>query len=245
MAPANGLRAVLTVSGALFALLFVCPGALAVGTPIPPGPTLYEQEGTAADGYQAIDASGRGPSGDATDNYTNWKYQYGSYAWFGVYSWDEDAWVEETDTGDGQLEIEADIEVYSFGSFASPTGAGGWMADVSGHLVSNGGQYVGISVDSSKQLALMPRELDVPLRENNVPTDTPEANVALSMNGGPWRLPREDGWPQSTGTQNTAWWLVADGASGAHTVRFQMRGLRDQAEPDSGLAPTIWLASVL
>jgi len=77
--------------------------------------TLYQQEGTPDDGYLAIDASGQGPTGDSLeDSRTNWKYQYGSGSWSGVYSWGgtDAGWREEQSDGDRHWRVEADIELY-------------------------------------------------------------------------------------------------------------------------------------
>jgi hypothetical protein len=127
--------------------------------------TLYEQEGLAADGYIAIDASGQGPATDP--NRSNWKYQYGSYTWSGVYSWDTSAWVEEQEggTSDSKLDIESDIEMYCaetleqhkiyfhigniYDALENPSTD--LTACVAGTLTSNNGQYVGISFDGTSK----------------------------------------------------------------------------------------------
>jgi len=125
--------------------------------------TLYGQEGTGDDGYSAIDASGQGPDGDAGHS-TNWKYQYGSASWSGVYSWDGDAWLEITDTGDAQIEVECDIEMYWSETVAnnkiyfhignpSTLTAADKIATVTGTYACNHLMYLGISFDGTGKVA--------------------------------------------------------------------------------------------
>jgi hypothetical protein len=73
--------------------------------------TYYGQEGTAND-YTEINAAGHGPSGTA-GSIDNWKWQSGDSSWAGIYSWDGDAWLTISVSGDdGNLDVEADIEMY-------------------------------------------------------------------------------------------------------------------------------------
>jgi hypothetical protein len=123
--------------------------------------TLYEQEGTGSDGYAPIDASGQAPG--ANPNSTNWIWQTGSYSWSGVYSWDSNAWVEEQESGDPQMDIECDIEMYCeetlennkvyfhVGNLYTALQNPGTdlTAYVTGTLTSNNGQYIGISFDGT------------------------------------------------------------------------------------------------
>jgi hypothetical protein len=126
--------------------------------------TLYEQEGTVADGYPAIDASGQGPATDP--NRSNWKYQYGDYSWSAVYSWDSNAWVEEQvgGTTDEKMEIECDIEMYCETAIADhkvyfhlgnlyAASEGDLTAQVTGSFTSNNGQWVGVSFDGTAKAA--------------------------------------------------------------------------------------------
>jgi len=122
--------------------------------------TLYEQEGTDDDGYRAIDASGQGPAENPST--TNWKYQTGAGSWSGVYAygegWREDLVVE--DTGDSQLDIEADIEMFYtediwnnkiYFHFGNPfhIGDNARKAVVSGTVAYNNGMYIGISFEGT------------------------------------------------------------------------------------------------
>lgn len=135
--------------GALMAVAaFVCTPAVAQEE----NGTLYDQEGTANDGYGAIDATGQGPTTDPS--ITNWKYQYGSGTWSGVYR--KDGWLEIASTGDSVIDIECDIEMYYSESFSNnkvyfhigdPFGAtsADKTAIVDGTYTANNGMYIGIS----------------------------------------------------------------------------------------------------
>ena len=124
--------------------------------------TLYGQEGTGSDGYGTIDASGQGPAGDAGHS-TNWKYQYGSGSWSGIYSWDGDAWLEITNTGDAQIDVECDIEMYWSDTIAdnkiyfhvgnpSTLTAADKTAYVTGTYAGNHLMWLGISFDNTSKV---------------------------------------------------------------------------------------------
>jgi len=126
--------------------------------------TAYGQEGTAADGYSAINAAGKGPAGNATDNYTNWKYQTGAGSWSGVYSWDGDAWLEIATSGNSDIKVECDIEMYwsettanneIYFHIGNPFTAtdGDKTAIVTGTYATNHPMYVGISFDGTSKVA--------------------------------------------------------------------------------------------
>ncbi|MEW6744666.1 MAG: hypothetical protein AB1486_18070 [Planctomycetota bacterium] len=115
--------------------------------------SLYDQEGTVEDGYTPINAAGHGPFGDPSNSWLNWKYQYGGGSWSGVYG--DEGWIEEQSTGDSNLDIECDIEMYyteqiwnnkiyfHLGNIYSAT----WddmTAYVNGTFTSNNGMYIGI-----------------------------------------------------------------------------------------------------
>ncbi len=124
--------------------------------------TLYNQEGTGSDGYSPINASGQGPAGDDSDNYTNWKWKSGSGSWSGVYSWDTDAWLTIDQQDDEGLKIECDIEMYCatttvdneiYFHLGNPYSAspGNLTAYVTGTMTSNNGQYLGISFEGTSK----------------------------------------------------------------------------------------------
>jgi hypothetical protein len=125
--------------------------------------TLYGQEGTGADGYSLINAAGQGPAHNATDNYTNWKYQTGAGSWSGVYSWDGDAWLKFDVSGNSDIKVECDIEMYwsettanneiyfHMGNPFTATDADK-TAIVTGTYATNHPMYVGISFDGTSKV---------------------------------------------------------------------------------------------
>ena len=132
---------------------FVCTPALAQDA----AGTLYDQDGTANDGYDTIDATGQGPANASS---TNWKYQYGAGSYTGIYR--KDGWHDVETTGDSKIDIECDIEMYYTESFennkiyfhigdpfnATETDK---TAYVDGTVSYNNGMYVGISFDGTSK----------------------------------------------------------------------------------------------
>ncbi|MCX5645306.1 MAG: hypothetical protein NTZ17_11605 [Phycisphaerae bacterium] len=127
-----------------------------------PANTAYGQEGTAADGYGAINTTGHGPEGIAGST-TNWKWQTGSGSYSGVYSWDGTAWVDIADTGNSKILVECDIEMYwsetttnneiyfHIGNPVTATDADK-IAIVNGTYATNHPMYVGISFDGTTKV---------------------------------------------------------------------------------------------
>ena len=77
------------------------------------GQTLYEEEGTGADGTPSINAAGKGPTNNPSRK--NWKYQYGSASqssvWSGGYNGE---YVEEPANPETvAIEVEADVELFT------------------------------------------------------------------------------------------------------------------------------------
>jgi len=125
--------------------------------------TLYMQEGTSNDGPASINAAGEGPGGTAA-NWTNWKYQYGSGWYRGVYAADTYGWLDEGSDGNMDLEIEADIEMYIYEAISGnkvyfhignpyTAGDGDKTAYVYGSFSSNNGMYIGLTFDGTKTAA--------------------------------------------------------------------------------------------
>ena len=229
--------------------------------------TLYEQEGTGSDGYGAINAAGQGPVTDP--NSTNWKYQYGGTAtWSGVYSWDSSAWVETTSTGDENLDVECDIEMYCstsitdakvyfhFGNIYNLT-SNDKKATVSGTMTANNGQWIGISFAGSTKDAG-----DFNLT-TGVITDAMIGTVDcggrdISGEAFDIKLLMDDGFSgyvpaQSYGDgahssiTDTLWWLVNGGAPGSYSVSWLIELLPATHQPDGNynLDPTIVASPIL
>jgi len=235
--PPRNLRAILILSAPLVAALVFCRGALAPVCPTPPGETLYEQEGTEADGYLPVNAGGKGPAGDQSDNWTNWKYQYGSASWSAVYSAGE-GWVEEQGSGEMRLRIEADIEVYSW--YGAGSSGQTSSAQVTGTLTSNTGQYVGISLSDERAARVESN------RSKRLGSVGSRVSLAMRTDAGAWRRPDLYHISEARPPTETAWWLVKRGSAGSFALQWCVFFSDAQAaETASPEAPTVVVASVL
>jgi hypothetical protein len=232
--------------------------------------TLYEQEGTAADGYLTIDATGQGPVGDDSDNWTNWKYQYGGGSWSGVYR--KSGWLEETSSGDSEIDIECDIEMYyteeytnnkmyfHLGNLYTATAADK-TAYVDGSFTSNNGMYIGISFDGTSKTAddmlkegenytgevrnAMRGTIDVLGRD--ISAEAFNVKILLTWDGSGPQPPVTYGTGASGTILNTLWWLVNDGQKGSYSVQWSIELLPDidQADGNYKFDPAIVAAPVL
>ncbi len=220
--------------------------------------TAYGQEGVEGkDGYMAINASGQGPVKDVTDNYTNWSYQYGSGAWSGVYSWDGDAWLEITGTGDSSIDVECDIEMYwsettannkIYFHIGNPVTAStaDKTAIVNGTYATNHPMYIGISFDGTGKeegdfiIATgtvkggMVGTVDIGGR--SITTEKFDIQFMARLNGGAWLYPTSFG-AGSHGTQPAClWWSpTVTGmmtALGSGSMDWLVRVLPDAAQAD-------------
>ena len=224
--------------------------------------TAYGQEGTGSDGYAPIDASGKGPMSDVTDNYTNWKYQTGAGSYSGIYSWDGDAWLDITETGDSVIDVECDIEMYwsettennkIYFHIGNPFTATttNKTAVVNGTYATNHPMYVGISFDGTSKdensfqgdgsggytgvvLGGMVGTVDIGGRD--ISTENFDIQFLARLNGGAWLAPTSFG-DGSHGTQHKVlWWSpTATGmltALGNGTMDFRVRILPPASQPD-------------
>lgn len=231
------------------------------------GGTLYEQEGTADDGTPSIDASGQAPSG--SDAASNWKYQYGGGSWSGVYA-AGDGWVTVADSGDMDLEVEADIEMYftqsvsnnkiyfHIGNIYSAT-TSDLIAFVDGSFTTNNGQYIGISFlgtgkgeadfekDGSgnytgKIIDGMQSDRDTWRAQDN------QMDVEIKLNwGAGWTAPVNYGDGAHSTITDTLWWLVDGGNPGTYNYQWRIRLLPEPHQPDGDyyLDPVVVAAPVL
>ena len=236
--------------------------------------TYYGQEGTVDDGYAPIDASGQGPTGTNTDHHTNWKYQYGSSSWAGIYSWDSDAWltIYETGDNDGSMEIEVDIEMYVATTIADnkiyfhlgdPFNAttDDKRAYMTGTLNCNNGQYVGISFDGQNKTeddfekdgtgAFTGRILDgmvgtVDLNGNDISTEMFDLVVLLSWGSG-YQPPGAYGDGAHSTIHDTLWWDVNNHIPGYYNLswRIQIEPDTHQADGNYALDPLIVAAPAI
>lgn len=220
--------------------------------------TLYGQEETVNDGGP-VDAAGHGPAGDNSDNYTNWKYQYGSGSFSGVYSWDGDAWLEITNTGDAQIEVECDIEMYWSDTIANnkvyfhignPFTAtqADKQAIVPGTYAGNHLMYLGISFDNTSKvvgdfetggpngytgrvLGGMVGTIDN--HGTDISAEMFDILFLMECNGGSYQGPSNFGFGAHNTIPSTLWWhpVTMGQTLGAGTMSWLI-----QIEPSAGQA---------
>ena len=237
----------------LFVLVIALAALALLAAPVLAG-TLYQQEGTGEDGTPSIDASGKGPNGDPANNWTNWKYQYGSGSWSGVYA-AADGWLTEAESGDSTLEVEADVEMYftesvsnnkiyfHLGNIYSATLADR-TAYVNGSFSTNNGQYIGISFYGSNKdensfekdgggnytgriLDGMQSDRDTWRTQDN------QMDIEIMLNwGAGWTAPVSYGDGAHSTIPDTLWWLVDGGNPGTYNYQWRIRLLPEPHQPD-------------
>lgn len=232
--------------------------------------TLYQQEGSGTDGNAGINATGQGPAGDSSDNWTNWKWQAGSGSWSGVYTAvPGDAWMTATQSGDPSIKVEADIEMYFMeqisnnevyfhigNPFAATTADK--TAYVDGTFSSNNGQYIGISFDNLGKVAadfeqvggaLTGRIFNGMQSDRHVyGTQNQSFDIEFAMSwGSGWQPPVGFGAGAHGTYQSTLWWLVGGGAPGTYSYQWRIRLLCDALQPDGDyyLDPVVVAAPLL
>ena len=232
--------------------------------------TLYQQEeGTNDADPVEVDAAGHGPTGNLSDNWTNWIYQYGSGTWSGVYAAD-DGWLTADETGDSVLEIEADVEMYytesiannkiyfHIGNIYTATSAD-LTAYVQGTFSTNNGQYIGISFTGMNKDesnfekdgggAFTGKIFDALQSDHDTwRTQDNQMDMEILMNWGTgWQVPVAYGDGAHSTIHDTLWWLVAGGAPGTYSYQWRIRLLPESNQPDGDyyLDPTIVASPVL
>lgn len=233
--------------------------------------TLYDQEGTGADGYGTIDATGQGPGGDASST-TNWKYQYGSGSWSGVYR--KDGWLEVSTLGDSQIDIECDIEMFYTESFVDnkiyvhlgdPFNATDAQktAYVTGNFTANNGMYLGTCFTGTSKTEVdmlkdgegdytgeiqdaMVGSVDVLGRD--ISAQAFNIKMAMTWDGGAtWNTPVAYGDGASGTVHDTLWWLVNNGDAGSYDLQWkiELKPSADQPDGNYNLDPALVAAPAL
>lgn len=219
--------------------------------------TLYEQEGTSADGDAPINATGQ-YTGSGDGSLANWKWQYGSGSWSGIYA-GSNGWLEASSSGDSAIDVEADIEMYyeesiadnkiyfHIGNLKTATTAE-LTAIVSGSFWCNNGQYMGISFPggtksladfekvgtafTGKIIGGMQSDNDTWRAQNNAM----DISFLMQWNGGSgwsgWQAPVNYGDGAHSTVHDTLWWLVNGGQPGSYAFQWQVRLLPTQFQPD-------------
>jgi len=224
--------------------------------------TLWDQEGTTADGYDGVD--GRFEDDETRDSTQNWVHQYGDGSWTGIYK--KNGWLPVSASGDSTIDIECDIEMYYTETFennkiyfhiGNPTTAtdADRTAYVTGSFTSNNGQYIGISFANTGKLAddilkdeagnytgevrnAMVLKKDVLGRTpttvvgGTIAPDAFNTKFSLSWNGGPFQPPANYGVGASGTIQDTLWWLVDGGGKGSYNLQYKVEMLFETTQSD-------------
>lgn len=238
-------------------LAFLAIGAFVSIPALGQSSSLYEQEGTTADGYGTINATGQGP---ADPNTTNWKYQYGGGTWTAIYG--SAGWLNEVETGDSVIDIECDIEMYYSESFADnkiyfhlgdPYAATSddKTAIVTGNFTANNGMYIGTCfTGTSKTETDMLKDTGgnftgeiqnamvgtVDVLGRDISAQAFNIRMSLRWNDGSgwsaWSFPVAYGDGASSTIHDTLWWLVDGGNAGSFALEWQIELLPGADQPD-------------
>ena len=233
--------------------------------------TAYGQEGTGSDGYGPINASGQGPAGDVTDNYTNWNWQTGAGTYSAIYSWDTDAWLVISQTGDSDIDVECDIEMYwsettvgneiyfHIGNPFTATTADK-TAIVNGTYATNHPMYIGISFDPLTNKLVTDFDLatgivtdgmvgTVDIGGRDISTEKFDVMFNCRFNGGAYLPPTSFGVGSHATQLNVLWWdtMKTLNLVGTGTFDFLVRVLppASQADGNYNLDPVIVKAPAL
>lgn len=247
--------------------LFTLPANAATGNN-----TAYGQEGTGADGYAAINAAGQGPggpTGTVADSQANWNWQTGSGSYSAIYSWDSDAWLVIATSGDSDIDVECDIEMYwsettannkiyfHIGNPFTATDAQK-TAIVNGTYATNHPMYVGIQFPALKDESSFHFDTGivtggmvgtVDIGGRDISDQKFDVMFLLSFNGGAYLVPTSFG-DGSHGTQHQVlWWdtMKAGNLVGNGTFDFLVKVLPTTGQADGNyyLDPVIVTAPVL
>jgi hypothetical protein len=215
--------------------------------------TLYQQEeGPNDDDPVEVDGAGSAPSGAGAAD--NWIHQYGGGTWSGVYA-GSDGWITTDQSGDMDLEVEADIEMFVTQSIADnkiyfhignifDATSSDLIAYVPGTLTSNNGQYIGISfLGTSKGEASFQKDGSgdytgvilggMQSDHHTYSTQDEQMDVEILLNWGDgWTAPGGYGDGAHGTITKTLWWLLDGGAAGTHTYNWRVRLLPEAAQAD-------------
>jgi hypothetical protein len=262
------MKRILTIVG----LMVVCLGLVA-GNVLAASGTLWDQEqagaddGWGPDNPSTVEVQGQNDSATHSAN-ENWVYQEGSGSWTGVYA-GSDGWQDVSSSGDMNLKVEADVEMYftqsvsdneiyfHLGNIYEATEADK-TAIVQGSFTSNNGQYIGISFEGSGKaesdfetdengytgviLGGMQSDHDTWRDQDN------SMDIKISLNWGDgWTAPVNYGEGSHGTVTKTLWWLVDGGGAGTYDYRWKIELLPETDQPDGDyyLDPAVVAAPVL
>ncbi|NQU43540.1 hypothetical protein HQ520_09650 [bacterium] len=230
--------------------------------------TLYEQEEDPVLDNDPVEVNAAGVNAAADANWTNWKHQYGSGSWSGVYAASA-GWVTADESGDMDLAVEADVEMYFTQSVSNnkiyfhlgniyAASSADKIAYVDGSFTTNNGQYIGISflgtgkaeadfeniggAYTGKVLGGMQSDHDTWRTQDN------EMDVEILLNAGAgWEVPVNYGDGAHSTITDTLWWLVNGGAPGSYNYQWRVKLLptADQPDGDYYLDPVVVAAPIM
>lgn len=259
------MKRYMTMAGMLL-LCVVFAGGIALGA----GSTLYDQENETDPDPVEVDGAESMPTGGTVAD--NWVHQYGSGSWSGVYG--DGGWAAEVSGGDSEVEIEADVEMYAstttsnnkiyfhLGNVDAAT-SGDLTAYIDGTLVSNNGQYVGISflgqgktsddfeTDNGDLTGVITGGMQSDRHSYGTQNEAMDVKFLMKWNGtggnsGGFVAPSNFGAGAHGTITKALWWKVTSGA-GSYTLQWQVRLLPDdyQADGDYYIDPVVVTAPVL
>jgi phage gp45-like len=245
-----------TISLLAMLALAVMPAFAAAGT-------LYQQEEGTND-QDPVEVNAAGANSNADASWTNWKYQYGSASWSGIYA-GSDGWLNIAGGDETQdLKVEADIEMYCAttlvnGNIYFHVGnpynltQGQRTAYASGTMASNNGQYIGLYLPGKAEGDInfttgvitngMHSDHDTYRAQNN----NMDLKLLLAVDGGAYEPPLTYGEGSHGTIVDTLWWLVNGGAPGSYTLSWlvEILPIANQPDGDYYLDPTVVTAPVL
>ena len=202
---------------------------------------------------------------------TNWISQHGSGTWSGVYM--RDGWLEESASGDPNLDVECDIELHCSQTFSNnkiyfhignlyTLTQADRTAYFDGTFTSNNGMYVGICFEGTgKGPADMLQDASgytgeiqnamvgtVDVLGRDISGEAFNIKMLLSENDGTtWDRPAAYGTDASGTIVETLWWLLAGGDEGTHNVKWSVELLPQahQADGNYKFDPALVVAPIL
>jgi hypothetical protein len=215
-----------------------------------------------AESLRAGDGHERPPIRDPfkPDRYrTNWIEQQGGGTWSGVYM--KNGWLEESSSGDPNLEVECDIELHCSQTISNNkiyfhigniyTALQNPQTDLTatfdGTFSSNNGMYVGICFEGTgKGPADMLQDTGGYTGEikdamvgtadvlgRDITGEAFNAKILLSEDGGStWNRPFDYGTDASGTIVETLWWLIAGGGEGTYDVKWKVEILPEAHQAD-------------
>jgi len=192
----------------------------------------------------------------------------GGGSWSGIYDYDDYKWFCETSTGEQNISITCDIEMYCtvtldktdvYFHIAQPTTY--MEAIITGSLMSNNGQYLGIIIPGQSEKVLIPENPVLVFQEDgfgrtlaNMSTQAKaeHADIPLSLefryyDGTSWSSWDTGQWEWGNNNQDLAWWWggVPMASSHGFQIKVDIKPMEHQGDGRYVVDPIVVLAPVL